>query len=258
MMNVFLNHKYEEKSCVLKIREYLSRCLINTWLDSDELIIGNKLSSKILDGINKCQFFVAFLSARYVQSDWCMKEFEEAYTQAVQGDCKILPILLSTKEQLELDRLPQERSSLINSVLTNYKYELYDPYDPIGCSKAVTDAINSDRGIIFDPIESKIIGGCALQIINLEVTDWDSSTLDRMALNIERDFVSTDGSSDKPLRVEKPVALSGKASNWHYTYLATQFKNLCPVFVYNTQSSGYVCVYTMNNSEFTLGQVLKP
>jgi TIR domain len=100
MTQVFLNHKTEEKAIVLSVKNYLTRCLISSWLDSEEIQGGVKLSSSILAGIKTSPYFLAFISPRYARSNWCMRELEEAERYALDGKAVIIPVLLTPRDEL--------------------------------------------------------------------------------------------------------------------------------------------------------------
>jgi TIR domain len=100
MTQVFLDHKTEEKAIVLSVKNYLTRCLISSWLDSEEIQGGVKLSSSILAGIKTSPYFLAFISPRYARSNWCMRELEEAERYELDGKAVIIPVLLTPRDEL--------------------------------------------------------------------------------------------------------------------------------------------------------------
>lgn len=260
MTQVFLNHKTEEKKIVLSVKEHLTDCLIKSWVDSDDMHGGVKLSTSILEGIATSRYFVAFISYRYVRSNWCMRELEEADRYALDNKVTIVPVLLNSRDELKLDELASPQRVLLDSILSRYKWIAYNEFDPIKSAIEIADAIGKHEGIKFAPVVRKTIGGVDLQLIQFQVIANNGSLptdmLCRWSLNIEPDFLAYAEGDKKPLRAGKPVAISGKGPNWLYAYLTVPFKNLCPVYVFNQWSNEYICVYDIGSAR-QLGSVLK-
>jgi hypothetical protein len=261
MTQAFLNHKTEEKNIVLSVKDYLARCLINAWLDAKDMHGGLKLTDSILQGIATSHYFIAFISQRYVRSDWCMRELEEAEGHALSGKAIIIPVLLDSYDELKLSELPPGRSTFLNSILSRYVRILYNRYDQEQSAREIASAIGRHEKIQFGPVVPKTVGGIELQLIHFEITapggSLPTDILRGLDLNIERDFLAYQAEDKKPLRAGKPVAFSGKGPNWLYAYLVVQFKNQCPVYVFNNLSSEYICVYDIGAPPRQLGSVLK-
>lgn len=261
MAQVFLNHKTEEKSIVLSVKDYLARCLISAWLDSEEMHGGFKLNSSIFQGIATSRYFIAFISQRYVRSNWCMRELEEADRHALNGKVTIIPVLLDPPNELKLHELDRGRAIVLESLLASSIWIPYDRHDPVQSAAKIATTIGRHEKIEFAPIESRTVDRTELQLIQFQITADDRSLptdiLRSWDLNIERDFLAYREGEKKPLRAGKPVALNGAGPNWLYAYLAVRFKNLCPVYVFNNRSNEYICVYDTGTPPHQQGTILK-
>lgn len=253
MTQVFLNHKTEEKKIVLSVKHYLSQCLISGWLDSEDIPGGSKLNSEIIDNIAMSHYFIAFISRRYLGSNWCMHELEEAQRHALDDNVIIIPVLLDSKDNLELNRLDSSRKNMIESILQKYKYIQYDQYDTEESNRKIAYAIGKHNKIQFDPIIQRTIREYKLQLIQFQITANDGNLptdfLSQWGINVEKNFLAHhDSDKEKPLRTGKAIAFSGQGPNWLYVYLAVPFKNLCPIYIFNNRSEEYICVYDLNTA----------
>jgi TIR domain len=266
MAQVFLNHKTEEKTIALVIKKYLSNRLISSWLDSEEIKVGSKLNASILEGIRTSRYFIALISHRYVRSDWCMHELEQAQRHALKGNVIIIPVLLNSQKELKCEELSVERVNTIDSLLQTYKYIQYDQYDPDKSGVEIADTIGFHNKISFNPIKKKTIQGITLQLIEFKITSTDDQNKPHLPTNFletwdmnEKDLIDFQdyGTEDKPLHIKEPVAFNGGGPAWLYAYFAVKFKNWCPFYVYNSVYKEYVCVYGAGNSPSKQGHVLK-
>lgn len=75
--------------------EYLAQVFqsagLETWLDKAELAPGDKLRKQIAARIAQADFFVPMLSAEYMSSPWCLREFETAADSGIE----IVPVKTS-------------------------------------------------------------------------------------------------------------------------------------------------------------------
>jgi TIR domain len=261
MKQVFLSHKTEEKTIVLSVQNYLTRCLISSWFDSNELQGGGKLASSIRAGLGASPYCLAFISSRYIHSNWCMHELEEAERHARNGKTIIIPVLLDPRADLKqkLNDLSPEHAGLLESVLERYICIDYDRHDKQESAKTIAKAIAKHQKIEFVPIESKSLDGKEVQLIqfNLVAGDLPTDLFQKWTINFEDDFLAFSDGEEKPIRAGEPVALNGKGPAWLYAHLTTGFKNLCPVYVFNNPSKEYICVYDSGKPPNNLGNVLK-
>ncbi len=262
MAQVFLSHKSEETAIALQVKEFLQRCLISVWLDSDNLQGGAGLSPSILAQMAASRYFVPLISSRYVRSNWCLHELEEAQNQLLNDQIKVIPVLLEPKEKLGLNELSPGKAAMLNSILSRNLYLSYDSYDQQQSCIRIANTIGSYNKIQFAPVVTKSLGGVDLQVIQFEITADDgnlpSILLSEWQVEIEREFLSYHDNDEKarPLIARKPVAISGKGPNWLCAYISTQFKNLCPVYVFNNKSNEYICVYDNGIPSSHLGRVI--
>ena len=262
MARVFLNHKSQDKAVVVAVRDHLARCLVSSWLDSDETVGGARLDSAIRSGIKACPYFVAFISHRYARSDWCMHELEQAEARARKGAAVIIPVLLDPVEELEMGRLPPDRTDRLESLLDGRAVIRLDRDDPGKGIEEIAAAIGKHEQIRFLPVERTAVGGEEVQLVRFRITAehgiLPSGFLRGWGLDFQADFLAYHDGEANPFRAGLPVAFNGKGPCWLYAYLAVCFKNLCPVYVFNHPSSEYVCVYDSALSSERLGAVLKP
>lgn len=258
MKQVFLNHKTEDKTIVLAVHEHLTQCLISSWLDSEDIRGGEGLVSGIQSGIANSRYFLAFISPKYVRSSWCMHELQQAMTREIQGKTIIIPILLSPKEELEMNQLPPERKNFLEPILGGKKYITYDKYDKDKSNEEIAIEIGKHNKIRFYPITRKTVQGTEIQLIKFDISTLPTNFLQEWNLNIESDFLGDDGDQTKPLHKRKAIAFYGQGPGWLYSYLTLPFKNLCPVYVFNNRSEEYICVYDPKMPPEQLGKTLKP
>jgi hypothetical protein len=190
-----------------------------------------------------------------------MHELQQATTREIYRKTTIIPILLSSKEELELNQLPQEQKKFLESILEGKKYITYDKYNKKKSNEEIATVIGKHNKICFDPITRKIFQGTEVQLIQFQIVAENNilptNFLQEWNLNIE-DFLGEDGDKKKPLHKRKAIAFCGQGPSWLYSYLTLPFKNLSPVYVFNNRSDEYICVYDPNTPPKQLGKTLKP
>lgn len=264
MAQVFLNHKTEDKKHVNKVRHYLAQCLVSSWLDSDDMPGGSMLTSSISKGISDSRYFLAFISYRYLQSNWCIHELEKAYRFSIDKKVAIIPVLLDSVEHLKLDELESDKRDIVEGILQQYKYIEYDQYDPDASCSEISHAIGRKNLIEFSPIKKKNINGVNIQLLEFSITAEDknlpSDFIKSWKINIQEFIGSSLDDDMKTILTGTAVAISGPGPNWLYAFISTCFKNLCPVYIYNNRSGEYICVYNSSldsGSAIELGGVLR-
>jgi hypothetical protein len=262
MAQVFISHKTRDKKIALLMGKYLEQRLISSWIDSQGIQVGDSLNSEIIQNIKESRYFAALISHEYIRSDWCMLELKEVQRHLLDGSTTIIPILLDDKDALKINELPPDRANLLDSLLSGVKYTQYDQYNPDSCFVEIAKSIAKGEKIMFDPVQQKNVEGTELQIIQFNITAQDglpTNFLSQWNLSVEKDFLAYHDSDagEKLFRAGQPVALSGKGPAWLYAYLTVQFKNLCPVYIFNSLSKEYICVYDNNLTASRQGNVLK-
>jgi len=76
---IFLSYSRSDAEFVRKLRDDLVHAGIDCWLDTDAITAGDRLQDAIFgDGIPRCNLFVAYITQKYLESDWCKKELDGA------------------------------------------------------------------------------------------------------------------------------------------------------------------------------------
>ncbi len=93
MPRVFSSHSaLDRQSVEAGIIEPLQANSIDTWYSTDEIVGGEQWQKSILEGIEKCQWFLVALSPSSVSSDWVKAEVELAFRRLTPGH--IVPVVL--------------------------------------------------------------------------------------------------------------------------------------------------------------------
>ena len=94
-MKVFLSHSSRDKALVREIRSQLPD-RVKTWLDEDELLVGQDLKISIKSAIQEdADFVVIFLGKEAVGSEWVKRELEWSLEREKNiGRVFVLPVLL--------------------------------------------------------------------------------------------------------------------------------------------------------------------
>lgn len=106
MIKAFLSHSSQDK-------EHYVRNVAN-WLDKDDIIYdeytfeeGEKPLDQIIEGLDKSEIFVLFLSDNALKSEWVIKEITEAKIRLDSNQInKIFPIIIDDKIQYTDLRIP--------------------------------------------------------------------------------------------------------------------------------------------------------
>lgn len=77
-MKVFISHSSTDKRFVRTLKECLNINNIDTWIDEDQLDLGDSLLSKLEQALNESSHLVIVLSPSSVQSDWVKFELKKA------------------------------------------------------------------------------------------------------------------------------------------------------------------------------------
>lgn len=257
MPQAFLSHSTKDKQLVLKVRDHLDNSLVYTWIDQRNIPGGGSLIQQIMQGISKSQYFLAFLSNDYLQSNWCFDELEQAYALHQDGKVTIIPILLESQDQLDLKSLADTRRAFWEAVFKRIKYVEFDRHNVAQSLNNVAEAFWRNELIRFEPIRTIKVNGTELQVVEFKIpgSNLPVDFLRHWDLKIE-DFLATSPHEHKPIKFEVPVALYGPGPNWLYAFLTLPFKNRNTVFVFNSRTSEYICVYS-KTAGIELGMVLK-
>jgi len=94
-VRIFLSHSHRDKALVREVRSYLPGH-VSTWIDENELLIGEDLKTSIRDAIQEeADFVIIFFGQEAMKSEWIRRELAWALDREKQiGRVFILPILL--------------------------------------------------------------------------------------------------------------------------------------------------------------------
>lgn len=94
MSSAFLCHSSADKPFVRRLASDLILSGARVWVDEAELLVGDKLLSRIASAIEDMEFLVAVLSPSSVNSPWVAKELELAMNAELQKrGVKVLPVV---------------------------------------------------------------------------------------------------------------------------------------------------------------------
>lgn len=113
---VFISHSSDTKNEIRKMIPYLNGSNHSVWFDEYSIEVGDSLKDKINDGIVNASVVIFWITAKFLQSDWCLREMELANKKS----CKVIYCVDST---LEMNTLPE--------YVLKYKYLLINTLDPI-------------------------------------------------------------------------------------------------------------------------------
>jgi len=92
-MKVFISHSSKDKKFVRTLKDCLNENSIDTWLDEDQLDLGDSLINKLENALNTSSHLVIVLSPASVESDWVKYELKKALSNQRTGLIqKIIPI----------------------------------------------------------------------------------------------------------------------------------------------------------------------
>jgi hypothetical protein len=91
--SVFLCHSALDKGKVRMVNDDLRHFGVKTWLDENNIKVGDSTVGKISDGLKSSQFMVVFLSL------WARREWQSFLARQLKGNLiTILPVLLDDCE----------------------------------------------------------------------------------------------------------------------------------------------------------------
>ena len=103
----FLSHAHaDKKTYVLPFARELDRRRISYWLDEAEIAWGEKITTKLNDGLERSEFVIIFLSDAFVGRNWPEAELAAALSKEnAEGRTLVLPIIIGEASKL-LARYP--------------------------------------------------------------------------------------------------------------------------------------------------------
>jgi len=95
--HVFISHTSKDDVFVKALREKLESHGIATWVDSRELVVGNKLDPEIETAIDESSSLIAVLSPNAINSRWVSKEIQKALAveaERQEDGYRVIPVML--------------------------------------------------------------------------------------------------------------------------------------------------------------------
>jgi hypothetical protein len=107
MKDVFLSHASQDKqNFVIPFARRLDKAGISYWLDEAEIRWGDKISSRINEGLTNSRFVIVFLTPAFLGRNWTETELSATLTRENdEGKTVVLPIVTDNPHIL-LTRYP--------------------------------------------------------------------------------------------------------------------------------------------------------
>jgi TIR domain-containing protein len=97
----FLSHSFENSQVAKRLATDLRSKGVDVWFAEWEIRPGDSLRRKIDEGIEKASLFLVLLTPASIQSEWVQVELDAGMVKRIQGQCRLIPILLEiTDEQV--------------------------------------------------------------------------------------------------------------------------------------------------------------
>ncbi|HWA35641.1 MAG TPA: toll/interleukin-1 receptor domain-containing protein [Cyclobacteriaceae bacterium] len=107
-MRIFISHSSADKKFVRKLKDDLKENDFETWVDEDELNLGDTLSEKLDEALEGSSHFIVVLSQAAIKSEWVQYELQKALKQNDSlVNRKIIPVKYKECE------VPSELSKLL-------------------------------------------------------------------------------------------------------------------------------------------------
>ncbi len=248
-MKVFLSHKRQNKNTVKSIKSHLEKAFIKCWLDEEQIEGGAILHQKLINAIDDCDILVAFVCERYLDSAPCIEEFR--YARLAQK--RIIIYLIGDADTIK----NKAKANNITEITVNLAQNIYkhvNEYDLDATAKSLLADIQTDEKIKFKPIEIITIGDKKLQHIHIEHDTLDDDFLSKWQFDA-KDFLCQTSTDDNLIKMDIPVAFSGRSPQWLIAHLVVGFANNRDVFIYNNVSKAFIGVYSCSKKN-NLGAVL--
>lgn len=104
---VFLSYAHSDMRSVQAVAKRLRRLRVRTWVDQQELVVGDSLVTEIQKGLDRASAFVFFASRASLESKWARHELDFFMSKRVSegGGPPVIPVLL---EDVELPALMRD------------------------------------------------------------------------------------------------------------------------------------------------------
>ena len=92
--SVFISHSSQDKQIARRLALELAKRGVDVWLDEWAVEVGDSISRKVEDALEKCTYVILLLSPRAVASNWVDKEWRAAFSREMErGEITVLPVL---------------------------------------------------------------------------------------------------------------------------------------------------------------------
>ena len=163
-ISVFLSHSRVDKPFVRRLAQDLSNHGINCWLDEAELNVGDNLTEKITNELEKVRYLAVVLSPDSVVSPWVKLEVDVALSwEAANKQIKVLPILYRHCEAPEVlserlyadfteeSKYKEEFERLVRSMGVVFNRRVFEATSNSTLSQAIDGAINLNLHLFSKP-----------------------------------------------------------------------------------------------------------
>ncbi|MBD3377435.1 TIR domain-containing protein, partial [candidate division KSB1 bacterium] len=151
MPNIFISYRHDDKEIVTRIVKHLQKSFVHVWIDDHKnLPPGSIVAGGISQGIQKCDIFMPFISAQYLDSDYCLEELSIANSYRIKSKLKIIPIVIDKNFNTTQINIDNQKASLLQTLLETTKYIMVDTEEAMN---HIVDAVWNDEKVRFQPIE---------------------------------------------------------------------------------------------------------
>jgi hypothetical protein len=153
---VFISHSSEDKSFVRRLKRDLGTNGIGTWVDEDEMTLGDYLSEKLAEALEQSTHFIIVMSPTSLESPWVKMELESAIKH-IKSDIrkKIIPIKYKRCEMpSELNKLLYIDISGLRRIENGDKIDFVSPEDYGKALARICDAVDASRQLSSDDVKS--------------------------------------------------------------------------------------------------------
>ena len=108
--NVFLSYSRKDKPFVDWLYKKLVKARLTTWLDQEEILLGDSITAKIAEGLQGSDFHIVVLSQMAVQSNWVKAELEPRLNRQIEeGKVSIICVVLDGVKPKEISELLRDK-----------------------------------------------------------------------------------------------------------------------------------------------------
>jgi hypothetical protein len=92
--DIFVSYSREDSNLVDEVVEHLRNSDLDIWRDRQEMVLGERIRERILNGIQSSSVVLVFISRHSVESRWVLGELDTAMMLEMSGDTKVVPVFL--------------------------------------------------------------------------------------------------------------------------------------------------------------------